>query len=87
MSVDPRDWPGYDRGAYGDVVAKIHVDDLEDWWPLLAAVEDWLLHAAEDTVADYTRFAGAYAPTFNDVVYMLRHMASYMRALAEGAPK
>ncbi len=84
---DPRDWPGYDRGPYGAVLAKIHVDDLEDWAWILAHVEDWLAHAGDATIEDHAVFAGPCRPCLDDVIYMLGHMASYMTTLAEGAPK
>ncbi|HSS10859.1 MAG TPA: hypothetical protein VLL25_13300 [Acidimicrobiales bacterium] len=85
-TADP-DFPGYELDPYGDVLAKIHVVHLEDWWWLLRRVADWLLHPSEETIEDYARCGGPGAPAFDDVVYTLGHMASYLRTLVDGAPR
>ena len=72
--------------AHGDRYAPVFVDELTDWSWLLRQLEDWLLHADHDTIADWTQFAGPRGTTVDDLIDMLGRWSVRMRNLAQGRP-
>ena len=78
--------PGITTDTHGNRYAAVHVEDLDEWAWLLGRLEDWLLHAADETVEDWAEFAGPCGTRLGDVVDMLGHWVIRMRALAEGPP-
>lgn len=72
--------------AHGNHYAPVHLDELDEWAWLIARIEDWLLHAGDDTIADYHEFTGHRGPGVDDVTYTLGRMVVRMRNLAEGRP-
>lgn len=70
--------------VHGNRYAAVHVEELEEWAWLLARLEDWLLHAADETVADWNDFTGPCGTRVEDITYVLGHWSVRMRRLAEG---
>jgi hypothetical protein len=73
--------------TYGNRYAAVAVEELDEWAWLLTQIEDWLLHAHPDTIADWNEFngsCGSVHPRLAHVTYMLGHWAIRMRNLAEG---
>ena len=70
--------------SHGDRYAPVHIEELDEWAWLLGHIEDWLLHAGDDTLSDYNEFTGPCGPRLEHVTYTLGHMAVRMRNLAEG---
>lgn len=60
----------------------VHEFDELAW--LLGQLEDWLIHAAEATTADWHAFTGAGGPSIPDVIRMLGRWSVRMSDLAEG---
>ena len=48
--------------AHGNRYAPVHVDDLEDWADLVGLIEDWLLHASDETLAELADFGPTRRP-------------------------
>lgn len=71
---------------HGDRYATVHVDELDDWAWLLGRVEDWLLHANHDTIADWAAFSGFSGARIDDMVDLLGRASVRMRDLARGRP-
>ena len=72
--------------AHGNRYASVHIEELDEWAWLIARIEDWLLHAGDDTIGDYNHFTGPCGPRVGDVTYTLGHMVVRMRNLAQGRP-
>lgn len=70
--------------VHGNRYAAVHVEELDEWSWLLGRIEDWLLHASEETIEDWNNFTGPYGARIDVVVYVLGHWSIRMRALAEG---
>lgn len=70
--------------VHGDRYAAVHVEELDEWAWLLAQLEDWLLHASEETISDWDSFTGPFGPGAEQVIYVLGHWSVRMRNLAEG---
>jgi hypothetical protein len=64
------------------VIARVHWDELVDWATTLAEVEDWLLHAGDETIADYQSFADG-PPRFDDLVAAVGAMQTRIRRYAD----
>jgi hypothetical protein len=62
----------------------VHWDELIEWATTLAVVEDWLLHAADETIADYHRF-DAGRERFDDLVAAVGAMQTRIRRYADAA--
>jgi hypothetical protein len=71
---------------HGDRYALVHVEELDEWAWLLGRVEDWLLHAGDDTVVDWTGFAGPCGARIDDVTDLLGRASVRMLDLARGRP-
>lgn len=71
---------------HGDRYAAVHVAELDEWAWLLARIEDWLLHAHHETIADWAEFSGPCGPRIHDITDMLGHWSVRMRNLAQGRP-
>jgi hypothetical protein len=69
---------------FGNRYAAVPVEELDEWAWMIGQLEDWLLHAAEDTVEDWASFTGPCGPPIKDVVYVLGHWSVRMRRFAEG---
>jgi hypothetical protein len=65
------------------VIARVHWDELVDWATTLAVVEDWLLHAADETIADYHHLEAG--PRFDDLVATVGAMQTRIRRYADEA--
>lgn len=78
--------PRITTDTHGNRYAAVAVEELDEWAWLLNRLEDWLGHAGHDTVADWADFAGPGGTRLADVVYVLGHWVTRMRALAEGPP-
>jgi hypothetical protein len=63
-----------------DLKVTVDAGELDEWAWLLSHVEDWLLHAQPDTIADYQDFARS--PRFDDVVATLGQFSVRMHRLA-----
>lgn len=72
--------------AHGDRYAAVHVEELDEWAWLLGRVEDWLLHAHAETIADWARFAGPCGEDIGEVTDTLGRATVRMRDLAQGRP-
>lgn len=59
-----------------------HPDDLIDAADLVAAIEDWFLHADDETVADYARFFRHDHHGFDRLVDELGELSMRLRHLA-----
>ncbi len=75
--------PGISTDRFGNRYAAVAVEELDEWAWLLGQLEDWLLHAAEETVADWADFAGPSGTPIKDVIYVLGHWSVRMRNLSE----
>ena len=71
--------------VHGNRYAQVHVEELDEWAWMLGRLEDWLLHAAEETTEDWADFTGPGGPRLSDVTYVLGHWTIRMRRLAEAA--
>jgi hypothetical protein len=78
--------PAITTDGFGNRYAAVAVDELDEWAWLLGRLEDWLLHAATETVEDWVNFTGPCGPRLEQIVYMLGHYSLRMRHLAEGHP-
>jgi hypothetical protein len=78
--------PTITTDIHGDRYAPVHVDELDQWAWLLGRVEDWLLHAHDETVADWAQFAGPQGQDIADVTDALGRTSVRMRDLAAGRP-
>lgn len=76
--------PAITTDAHGNRYAAVAVAELDEWAWLLGQIEDWLLHAAEETIEDWGEFTGPCGPRLDEVVYVLGHWTIRMRHLAEG---
>ncbi|MGQ0616403.1 MAG: hypothetical protein ACT4PW_05350 [Acidimicrobiia bacterium] len=70
--------------VHGNRYAAVHVEELDEWAWMLAQLEDWLLHAAAETVEDWGEFCGPCGPGLDQVIYVLGHWTVRMRRLAQG---
>jgi hypothetical protein len=66
------------------VIARVHWDELVDWATTLAVVEDWLLHAGDETITDYRGFDDG-PPRFEDLVAAVGAMQTRIRRYADEA--
>lgn len=66
------------------MIACVHWDELVDWASTLAVMEDWLLHAAPETIADYHHF-DVGPEHFDDLVTAVAAMQSRIRRYADEA--
>jgi hypothetical protein len=78
--------PGITTDTYGNRCAAVHVEELDDWAWLLARLEDWLRHAADETAEDWAEFAGPGGIRLEHVTYVLSHWTVRMGNLAAGPP-
>lgn len=78
--------PGVTTDVHGDRYAAVHVAELDEWAWLLGRIEDWLLHAHDDTIADWTEFSGPCGTRMDDITDMLGGCSVRMRHLAQGRP-
>jgi hypothetical protein len=69
---------------HGNRYAAVHVEELDEWAWTLGQLEDWLLHAAEETVEDWAEFTGPCGPRLDHIIYVLGHWSVRMGNLAEG---
>lgn len=76
--------PAITTDEHGNRYAPVHVDELHEWAWLLSRIEDWLLHAEEETITDWTRFTGPCGIAIDDVIYVLGHWSVRMNNLAQG---
>lgn len=76
--------PGITTDRFGNRYAPVAVEELDEWAWLLGQLEDWLLHAQDETVEDWHEFTGPCGPRIHDVTYVLGHWSVRMRNLAEG---
>lgn len=72
--------------AHGNRYAAVHVEELDEWAWLLARVEDWLLHARDETGDDWAEFFDPDGPRLGDVAEEFGQWTLRMRALAQGRP-
>lgn len=72
--------------AHGDRYAAVHAEELDHWAWLLGRIEDWLLHAHDDTIADWAGFAGPRGEDIDEVTDTLGRATVRMRDLAQGRP-
>jgi len=66
------------------VIARVHWDELVDWATTLARLEDWLLHAADETIADYNSFKH-WPESFDDLVDAIGLLSTRVRDYADEA--
>lgn len=78
--------PTITTDVHGDRYAAVHVTELAEWAWLLSRIEDWLLHAHDDTIADWADFAGPCGARIGDVTDLLGRWSVRMRDLAQGRP-
>lgn len=69
---------------HGNRYAAVHIEELDEWAWMLGHIEDWLLHAAEETIEDWGEFTGPCGPRLDHVTDVLGHWSVRMRRLAEG---
>lgn len=70
----------------GEGYAAVHVEELDHWAWLLGRIEDWLLHAHEETIADWAQFAGPRGERIDEVTDTLGRATVRMHDLAQGRP-
>ena len=78
--------PTITTDAHGDRYAAVHVDELDEWAWLLGRVEDWLLHASDETIADWAAFCGPAGAPIDDLTDLLGRWSVRMHNLAQGRP-
>ncbi len=78
--------PAITTDVHGGRYAAVHVEELDDWAWLLGRVEDWLLHADDETIADWAAFSGFSGARIDDVIDTLGRASVRMRDLARGRP-
>lgn len=67
--------------------ATVHVEELDHWGRLLGRIEDWLLHADDDTIAHcWAQFAGPWGEDIDEITDTLGRATVRMRDLAQGRP-
>lgn len=76
--------PTITTDVHGNRYAAVHVEELDEWAWLLGRLEDWLLHASEETIEDWAEFSGPCGAGIEQVLYVLGHWSVRMRRLAEG---
>jgi hypothetical protein len=69
---------------FGNRYAAVAVEELDEWAWMLGQLEDWLLHAAEETIGDWGEFTGPCGPRLDHVIYVHGHRSVRKRRLAEG---
>jgi hypothetical protein len=67
---------------YGNRYAAVSVEELDDWAWLLGRLEDWLLHASDETIADWAQFTGPCGARLEEIIYVLGHWSVRMGDLA-----
>ncbi len=72
--------------VHGNHYAAVDVAELNEWAWLLGRIEDWLLHAHDETIADWAEFSGPCGTCIDDVTDMLGDWSVRMRNLAQGRP-
>jgi len=78
--------PPITTDRHGNRYAAVHVEELDEWAWLLGRLEDWLLHAQDETVEDWAEFTGPCGARIEEITYMLGNWSVRMQALAEGRP-
>lgn len=78
--------PALTADDYGNLYAPVHIEELDEWAWLLGRLEDWLLHAQDETIEDWATFSGHGGARIDDIVYVLGQWSIRMRNLAEGRP-
>jgi hypothetical protein len=78
--------PAVITDVHGDRYAAVHVEELDEWAWLLSRIEDWLLHAHDETIADWAQFVGPCGEDIDDVIDALGRWSVRMRDLAQGRP-
>lgn len=72
--------------VHGNRYAAVHVEELDEWAWVLGRIEDWLLHASEETVACWAAFCGPRGAPIEDLTDLLGRWSIRMRDLAQGRP-
>ncbi|MEX2621779.1 MAG: hypothetical protein WD250_16300 [Egibacteraceae bacterium] len=72
--------------VHAEGYAAVHVEELDHWAWLLGRIEDWLLHAGEDTIADWAAFAGPCGEDIDEVTDTLGRATVRLHDLAKGRP-
>ncbi len=62
----------------------VEPDELTDWADMLSMIEDWLLHASDETIADYDDFSPWRLP-IDRLIDILGNYTLRMHHLAEQA--
>lgn len=78
--------PTITTDIHGDRYAAVHVEELDEWAWLLGRIEDWLLHADEDTIACWAAFCGPRGERIDEVTEALGRATVRMHNLAQGRP-
>ncbi|HUG86074.1 MAG TPA: hypothetical protein VMM13_16040 [Euzebya sp.] len=78
--------PAIITDPHGDRYAPVWVEELADWAWLLGRIEDWLLHAHDDTIVDWAQFCGPHGEGIEEVTDTLGRWSVRMRDLAQGRP-
>lgn len=76
--------PSFTTDSHGNRYAAVHIEELDEWAWLLGQIEDWLLHASDETIENFNEFTEPCGPRIGDVVDTLGHWTIRMRELAEG---
>ena len=67
------------------MTAPLHPAEADDYADLLRLIEDWLLHASDDTLAELAEFApGSFRPAA--IIAELGRVTLRLRQLAEPTP-
>lgn len=74
--------PAIITDRYGNKYSPVCMLELGDWAWLLGHLEDWLLHAHEDTISDYEEHFAPCGPKLEYVISTLGNMSVRMRKLA-----
>lgn len=67
------------------MTAPLHPIEADDYADLVRLIEDWLLHASDETLAELAEFApGSFRP--DAIIAQLGRAALPLRQLAEATP-
>lgn len=78
--------PTITADVHGDRYAAVCVEELDHSAWLLGRIEDWLLHAHDDTIADWAQFAGPCGEDIDEVIDTLGRATVRMPDPAQGRP-
>lgn len=75
--------PPFIVDGHSNHYTPVHVEDLDEWADLVGLIEDWLLHASDETLAELADFGSSPRPA-EPVIAELGALCVQLRRLARG---